>query len=143
MALSPKDPETPLKVRKEHLLELTIRSLVISRQNSVIEMQLSGTVHPLLGVPSLQWPEFDIKSLTIDSNGKSKVEGGWLNLSEAKKLNFYGFTLELAKLGFGTEEINGETWNWIGFNGALNLAKGLPSARICRGPSDILELKDL
>jgi len=105
-------------IEKRGICKLTVKSLKF--EYSAAEgflLRLGGKLRPTaLG---LDWPEFDVKELTIDNRGKVKVEGGWLDLPEAKKLDFYGFTLELTKLGFGTDEDAKE--QWIGFNGSVNL----------------------
>ena len=80
-------------------------------------INITGRIRPL--IRGLDWPEFDIQTLTIDNKGRVKVEGGWQDLAEAKKLDFYGFSLELTKLGFGTVKDTGE--RWIGLNGNVKL----------------------
>ncbi|MDQ4144094.1 MAG: hypothetical protein M3198_10200, partial [Actinomycetota bacterium] len=118
-----------IKFRKEGLLEASVDSLALMIGSEGSQITISGNFRPL--VADLDWPNFDVKVLSIDSTGGAKFKGGWLDLPEAKSLNFHGFKLELTKLGFGTDETTGE--NWIGFNGGVHLAQGMPAGASVEG----------
>ena len=68
--------------------------------------------------------------LSIDSKGKVRLEGGWLNLREKYQMNFHGFQLEISKLGFGNTEDGGK---WIGFTGGVRLVAGMPAGASVEG----------
>ena len=79
---------------------------------------------PLLA--GLDWPSFELNGLTISSDGKVNVDGGWITLPELKTLDFHGFKIEISQLGFGAEEDNGADYNWVGFSGGVQIVSGLP-----------------
>lgn len=92
--------------------------------------RLSGKVTPLLGKPVLDWPSFDVQELAIDSDGNVRLNGGWLNLGRQYSFNFYGFILEITKLGFGKTDDGGK---WIGFSGGLKLVEGIQAGASVEG----------
>ena len=55
-----------------------------------------------------------------------QVEGGWINLPQLKALDFYGFKVEITQLGFGSDEVDQVTYNWIGFSGGIQIVEALP-----------------
>ncbi len=123
-----------VEFEKQGLVKAQIHGLAFKVGPDIAEFTLSGKIRPLVGDPVLKWPEFDVKALTIDNKGKVKVEGGWVDLPESKPFNFYGFKLELAKVGFGTDEDStGDIWNWIGLNGGIHLAPGMPMGASVEG----------
>ena len=109
------------KLTKKDLLEVELDSLGFEVQDGVFTAKLSGEIKPLVG--NLVWPAFEVKELSIDSEGNVHIDGGWLNLRKKYSLSFYGFKLEITKLGFGKTEDGGK---WIGFSGGLKLVDGLP-----------------
>ena len=77
-------------------------------------------------IANFDWPSLDVDELTVYSDGRVKVAGGWIELPEQKGLNFNGFMIEISKLGVGSELIDGDKYNWVGFCGGVQLTKGLP-----------------
>jgi hypothetical protein len=116
------------RFEKAGLFVAEVQGLSFKGKAEDFEVHLAGKIKPL--VAGLDWPDFDVKSLSINSTGKVKVDGGWLDLPKAKTFNFHGFKLELSKIGFGKEE-SGE--QWIGLNGAVHLAPGMPMGASVEG----------
>ena len=79
-----------------------------------------------LTIPGLEMPAVGVQALRIDTAGKVDVDGGWLDVSEGGVAVFNGFPLEISRLGFGSNDDSGSTRNWVGLNGGLKLADGLP-----------------
>src|SRR4029077_18527851 len=90
--------------------------------NGLFTVKVSGQITPLFG--GLDWPTFQLKELSIDSEGHVHLEGGWLDLPNQYVLDFHGFQIEITKLGFGKTEDGGK---WIGFSGGLKLVEALPA----------------
>ena len=117
------------KITKDGLLEVELESLGFELADGVFTATMSGNITPLFGAPVLDWPTFKINELVIDSAGNVHLEGGWLNLREQYSLDFYGFQIEITKLGFGKTEDGGK---WIGFSGGLKLVDGSGGRRFGR-----------
>ena len=118
-------------LKKEGILEFDIDSLGFEVEGGTFTAKLSGKLKPLLGAnKGLEWPTFDVKELTIDSEGNVHLEGGWLDVRNQYSLNFYGFQIEITKLGFGKTEDGGK---WIGFSGSLLLIEGLAAGASVEG----------
>jgi hypothetical protein len=108
---------------KPGLLELHLDSLKFARAHSgVLSIALSGRLKPL--VAGLDWPTFDLRELSIDSEGNVSLEGGWLELGNHYSLDFHGFGIEITKLGFGK---NTDGSRWLGLSGGIQLVEGLPA----------------
>jgi hypothetical protein len=108
-------------LNKSGLMSLTIESLRFELNDGVFTVALSGDFTPDIG--DLDWPTFKVKELLIDSNGKVKLDGGWLDLPSIKSFDFHGFKMEISKLGFGSEE---DGYRWIGLSGGIRLVEDLP-----------------
>lgn len=141
--VDPNDPlphlnsEALLYIKKPGLVEAYLESISFEESSGSRYVRLCGKIHPLIA--GIDWPEFYVRELAIDSSGKIKLEGGWLDLPETKKFDFYGFTIELSKLGFGTIEDTGE--RWIGLNGSINFP--LPAGASVEGLRIIWDPKEL
>ena len=107
---------------KPGLLNLTVDGLGFQLDGGKLTVSLSGSLTPDLA--GIDWPTLAVKELSIDSEGHVHLDGGWLDLPDQYALEFYGFTLEITKLGFGRAEDGGK---WFGFSGALKLVEGLPA----------------
>ncbi|MFZ5760359.1 MAG: DUF6603 domain-containing protein [Thermodesulfobacteriota bacterium] len=106
---------------KEELIKLKLKSIAFKKENNLFSITLGGDIKPLLG--GIDWPEVEIKALTIDSKGNVRVDGGWIEIPKQAALDFHGFKLELTKIGFGNEE---DGSRWIGFSGGINIVEGIP-----------------
>lgn len=113
-----------LTLDKPGVISVAVSSLAFGKEDGVFSLTLTGSVTPLLA--EIDWPSFELNGLTISSDGKVKVDGGWITLPELKSLDFHGFKIEISQLGFGAEEDNGADYNWIGFSGGIQIVSGLP-----------------
>lgn len=117
-----------LVLEKDGLLSLTLESIRFAHDRGVFAISISGEITPR--VPGIDWPTFRIEELFIDSQGNVRVEGGWLDLREQYVLAFYGFQLEISKIGFGATD---DGKRWIGFGGGLKLVEGLTAGASVEG----------
>ena len=114
---------------KPDVLRLDLESLGFEFTGNTFIAKLSGHVTPLVG--GLDWPAFQVKELSIDSDGNVHFDGGWMDLREQYSLDFHGFKIEITKLGFGKTDDG--TGKWIGFSGGLNLVDGLSAGASVEG----------
>jgi hypothetical protein len=119
-----------LTLTKDGILSMTVESLSLALEDGTFTTRLSGDVTPLFGGTAMKWLTFYVQDLSVDSRGNVRLEGGWLNLRQQKPLNFYGFQMEITKLGFGKTEDDGK---WIGFSGGVKLVEGLPAGASVEG----------
>lgn len=85
-------------------------------------LALSGRVK--LIVASFDLPAVEFKGLSIDTRGNVAIEGGWLDVAQAKSGPLSGFPLQITRIGFGVEK-DGRAW--VGLNGAIKLHESLPA----------------
>lgn len=109
-----------LSLTLEGVLRLHVESISLRVAEGRLTTRVSGRLKPLFG--DFDWPTFDVKQLSIDSQGNISLDGGWLDLPEHYSVDLYGFQLELTKLGFGRTEDGGR---WLGFSGTVLLSTGL------------------
>jgi len=129
--LSSFPPENPLPLnrksdglfvfKKENLMELIVKGLGFEHKDNNFMININGSIIPL--VRGLKWPEFEVRSLSIDSHGRVKLDGGWIDLPKQKSFDLYGFSVNITKLGFGNEE---DGTKWIALSGGIKLVDGLP-----------------
>jgi hypothetical protein len=120
-----------LTLTKTGILEIKLDSLGFELQKGTFLAKLSGKVTPLFGKDQgLKWPTFDVRELSIDSNGDVHFEGGWLNLPNQYTLDFHGFHLEITQLGFGKTDDGGK---FVGFSGGLKLVDGFQAGASVEG----------
>ncbi len=117
-----------LTLSKPGILNLTVDSLGFRFDGGLFTTIIGGKIKP--DVAGLDWPTFEVKELSIDSQGNVRLEGGWLDLPEQYSLDFYGFQLEITKLGFGKTDDGGK---WIGFSGGLKLVDELSAGASVEG----------
>lgn len=113
---------------RKNLLRLVIESVGFQVKDGVFITKLSGQITPLFG--NYTWPSFKVKELSIDSDGNVHLDGGWLNLPDQCSFDFYGFKMEITKLGFGKTDDGGK---WVGFSGSLKLVEGLKAGGSVEG----------
>lgn len=109
---------------KSELLRLKLRRLVISNAG----LELSGALQPLvMAGQGMHWPELTVDDLRIGSDGKVSIGKAWMDLEELATLDLWGFKLELARLGIGTDETRSDGDRmWIDLSGSLQLMEQLP-----------------
>jgi hypothetical protein len=111
-----------INLHKEPVLDLRVDSIGFEVKDNIFTTKISGLITPLPNV--LRGPGFQVKELTIDSQGNVHLEGGWLDLPKQYSVDFHGFQMEITKMGFGKTEDAGK---WIGFSGSIKLVDGLPA----------------
>ncbi len=89
--------------------------------NQPAALTLAGRVK--LKLSALDLPAVVFQGLRIDTNGQVGVEGGWLDVAQSKSADLKGFPLQITKIGFGADT---PRKRWIGLNGGIKLAEGLP-----------------
>lgn len=119
-------PTGDITLTREDLLELRLRSLSLGVDAaSVATMRLSGGLTPLLmGSDGLEWPDFDVKDLTVDSTGKFTIAQAWVDLKDLATLDLWGFHFELRRIGLGYEEPRDRLW--LDLSGGLRLIEAVP-----------------
>ena len=105
---------------KPGFVEVAVESIEIDVKDRKATVRISGTMTPLYG--GLDWPSFEMRELSIDSDGHVKLEGGWIDLPTQKPFNLHAFTVEITKFGMGRVDGGGR---WVGFSGKVNLIKGI------------------
>lgn len=128
VVLSGTDGDDLLHYTKPGVLSISVDSLGFTLDDGDFAILLSGQLTPDVG--GLSWPTFDVKELSIDSEGRVKLAGGWLDLPSQYSLDLNGFTVEITKLGFGKTDDGGK---WVGFSGGLRLVEGLSAGASVEG----------
>ena len=104
------------------LLAFDVNALEFGVRNGLPEIGLGGKL-TLERIGGVDFPDFELRKLTINSRGEVTIDGGWIDLGDALSLDFNGFQIALTRLGFGTETATNE--NWIGLSGSISLSDGL------------------
>src|SRR5574341_547483 len=105
---------------KPGILTVRVDSLGFEVEAGLFTATISGKIRP--EIPGIDWPEFEVRELSIDSNGNVRLEGGWLDLPRQYSLDFHGFQIDITRLGFGRTDDGGR---WVGFSGGIKLVEGL------------------
>jgi hypothetical protein len=122
----------------ETSIDLSIATLELEQSNKVWQVTLSGSL--ALETVGIDWPEVELRGLSIDAHGNVTLQGGWLELPSHTAIDFFGFHVALQRVGFGSEgEANGKKQRWIGFDGEVNLVEGVPLGGSVRGLKVSLE----
>ncbi len=108
-------------------LDLTVATLEITETGGKWSLTLTGSL--TLTTADIDWPEVELRGLSIDSAGNVSVQGGWIDLPGHAAIDFYGFHVALHRLGFGTT--GGD--KWIGFDADVNLVEGVSLGGSVRG----------
>src|SRR5690606_8600560 len=93
----------------EGLLTLEVRSLAFELEDGVASIVVGGSLQLHVGEPAVEWPEIELDGLRIRSDGRLELSGGWLDLAQPLALDLYAFSMEVSRIGFGTEE-DGRRW---------------------------------
>ena len=150
VSLATEEGNPLVHVTIESVIEVIIDSIGVEDPGGgeAVAIVVNGTVRPLLDVGA-DWPELDLRDLRIFADGNVALEGGWLKLPTSYAVDFFGFQLELASIGFGTGELvagDGEAsaaagaavdkatdWRWVGLSGAIRLVDELAIAGSVEG----------
>lgn len=124
VGLSPPDPTNPstlVDLEVPSVLVYHLQALSIERKDGEYLWNTSGTLN--INAISLDPADaIKVNGLTISSGGEVRLDGGWLTLPGKKHIDFEGYALELAEIGFGREDdANGVTRSWVGFTGGVQL----------------------
>jgi hypothetical protein len=111
-------------LEKEGLLEFRINAFSVEIKEGVVFFSLNGMLRPLLG--GIDWPNFQIDKLGVNSRGEVMFEGGWINLPANFTLDLHGFKITLSQFGMGSEVKDARDRQWIGLSGEVQLVEGLP-----------------
>jgi hypothetical protein len=132
-------PEGLLRLEIPNVATFDVAALEFSHQDAKTVLSLSGKVTPLLQVGGRTWPSLEVKRLSVDSDGRVQLEGGWIDLPDQYSVKLGPFALELSRIGFGRVE-GSPTDRWFGLTGAIHLTEFLPAGasvdglRIVFGP---------
>jgi len=113
-------PEGLIEFEKPGILKLRVASLAFEKHGNDFLVKLSGSIKLLYG--GFDWPEVDVRELSIDKDGRVHIDGGWLDLPKSVSFDFDGFMMELTKIGFGNTD---DGRRWIGFSGQISLVDEL------------------
>ena len=108
-------------------IDLEVATLEIAEKAGLWTVTLTGSL--ALDTAGIDWPEIELRGLSIDSAGHISLQGGWIDLPSQTAIDFFGFHVALQKLGFGSDT----TGRWIGFSGDVNLVEGVPLGGSVRG----------
>jgi hypothetical protein len=108
-------------------IDLEVATLEIAEKAGTWAVTLTGSL--ALDTAGIDWPEFELRGLSIDSAGHVSLQGGWMDLPSHTAIDFFGFHVALQKLGFGSDT----TGRWIGFSGDVTLVDGVPLGGSVRG----------
>ena len=117
-----------ITLTKEGVVSIRVSEIEFIKEGDGYLFKLSGQLTPLFG--GLNWPAFTLNGLEIYSDGRIKVDGGWLTLPVPKALDLYGFNFEISQIGFGSD---GQSRRWLGFSGGLHLIDMLPAGASVKG----------
>ena len=117
---------------KDELLALNIQSLTVGKVGDTAYVFISGRLKPLLMTSDgLEWPQLDVKDLSIEQDITDltkppvlKFKEAWLDLKELTTLDLWGFHFELNRVGLGFEETRDRLW--VDLTGSLRLIEQIP-----------------
>jgi hypothetical protein len=129
---SPVTPTTPaiVTLTVPGVGTLRVDALGLVRDGDGTGLLLSGELDLQVGAPALSWPTIEVQDLRIAPDGTVHVPGGWIDLQQPVALDLYGFTMEITRVGFGTED---DGRRWVGLDGAVRLTELLPAGASVRG----------
>ncbi|HEX2947599.1 MAG TPA: hypothetical protein VHT96_16800 [Clostridia bacterium] len=114
-----------VELTKPDVMTAIVRSLTLGYKDEAGFVELSGSIKPLLWQQVIEWPEFVLEGLSIDTKGRVKIQGGWINFPKQLSLDFHGFSAYISKIGFGS--IQGpKDEKWVGFSGGMKIVEGIP-----------------
>ena len=116
---------------KPGLLSMSLQALEVEVDAAGGALTLSGRVQPLFEIPgATPLPGFALQALRLGSDGSVSVQGGWIDLPQAMRIQLGPVALELTRVGLGNVS---STERWIAFSGGLSLAEGIPISAAVEG----------
>ena len=115
------DSDGQLVLEKDGLLRFTLHDLALEKADDEVRLTLTGTIQPLFRQDEIEWPAIEVRALTLSSTGGVTLDADWVDLTSVESLDFFGFSIELERLGLGI----GQDARWIGFSGGIALIDGL------------------
>lgn len=116
---------------KKGILEAKVKSISFEKKEDLFITNLSGSIRPLIG--EINWPEFDVEKLSIDSKGNVQIDGGWIDVPNKLSFDFKGFKMEVSQVGFGSDEDGDGKYKWIGLSGEIQLVEGIKAGGSVEG----------
>lgn len=113
---------------KTGVFKVSLEGLSFEEKHGISKLSLSGQLTPT--IPGIAWPTFEIRELSIDSNGRVYVDGGFSALPKSYSIDVHGAKLEITKFGLGTTDDGGR---YIAMSGAVELVKGMPAGASVEG----------
>ncbi len=121
-----------ITAEQPNLFRLTLDSLDIEVDlGGLLTISSSGKIRPLLG--GLDFPEFELQRLAINSRGEVDIDGGWIDIPETCTLDFQGFKIDIRQFGIGSEGDGDNERQWIGLSGGITLVEGIPLSASVEG----------
>jgi hypothetical protein len=128
VGLSPPDPAHPssaVDLEIPGVLVYHLEALSIEKKQETYLWNTSGTLN-VNAISTQAEDAIRVNGLTITSDGQVQLDGGWLTLPGKKTIDFNGFNVELAEIGFGSEDAaSGPGKSWVGFTGGVELVGDL------------------
>ena len=132
LILADTDEDGMFMLRKENILEAKLESISFEKKEDLFIASISGSIKPLVG--EINWPEFDVEKLSIDSEGNVHIDGGWIDVPDKLTFDLRGFKMEVTQVGFGKDEDeHGDEYMWIGLSGGIQLVEGLEAGASVEG----------
>lgn len=86
LTLADTDEDGMFMLRKENILEAKLESISFEKKEDLFIASISGSIKPLVG--GINWPEFDVEKLSIDSEGNVHIDGGWIDVPDKLTLTY-------------------------------------------------------
>jgi hypothetical protein len=121
----------PVKLTKDPIIDIGVDHVAFEvTTKGLLTLMVSGTITPLYLKDQIKWPSLKVDKLSIDSDGKISVAGGWVDVPNHASFHLYSVTIEVTKIGFGNED---DTHRWIGFSGGVKVVDGLKAGASVKG----------
>jgi hypothetical protein len=146
ITVAAEDEDALVNLEIDGVAIVIVDSLGIAVEDGDAALVVTGSIQPQLEIGGGEWPVIGFESLSIGTDGRVSLPGGWIDLKDVKPLEFFGFSLGLSRIGFGTGslmeaasdvaeslETAGEVveveksgdWRWIGISGGITFVDEL------------------
>lgn len=119
-------------LKRENVLSIAIEQLAMELNEGVVTAKISGSLTPLYQPPSghFDWPKLEVKELSVDTKGNVHFGGGWVDLPKQASFSLFGCSIEITKIGFGSED---DGHQWVGLSGGLKIVDGIKAGASVKG----------